>query len=229
MTALTQTQLAPGLGAITRKATRRLTMFMAAGAMALAGLAGSAAPARSDTAEDLLRLFLGIAAVAVVVRAIDENRRPPTHLGRWELPEACLETVRIRGRTVDVYNARCLQRAGKRGLPQRCEAQMRTDRGHRPGYVARCLYDAGYYPERGAVVRPGQPSRPGPRPEARLPRHCEMVYRQSGMRIDGYDGACLRDAGLRNLPRQCRVSDRAGRHYFNAECLFDAGYRRSRR
>ncbi|MFN3953941.1 MAG: hypothetical protein ACK4LQ_05755 [Pararhodobacter sp.] len=227
MTALTLTQLAPGLGAITRKATRRLTMILAAGAVALTGIAASATPARSDTGDDLLRLFLGIAAVAVVVRAIDDSRRPPTDLGRWTLPDACLETVRVRGRTVDVYNARCLQRAGLHGLPHRCETQMRTDRGPRRGFVAQCLYEVGYRPERGSV-RPG-PSRPGPRPQAHLPRHCEMTYRQHGMRVDGYDGACLRDAGLRNLPRQCRVSDRSGRHYFNADCLNDAGYRRSRR
>lgn len=228
MTALTLNQLAPGLGAITRKATRRLTMIVAAGAMALTGIAASATPARSDTGEDLLRLFLGIAAVAVVVRAIDESRRPPSDLGRWVLPDACMETVRVRGRTVDVYNARCLQRAGMHGLPHRCETNMRTDRGQRRGFVAQCLYEAGYRPERGSV-RPTPPSRPGPRPQAHLPRHCEMTYRQRGMRVDGYDGACLRDAGLRNLPRHCRVSDRSGRQYFNADCLHDAGYRRSRR
>jgi len=215
--------LAPGLGAVTKKASRRLMAFVTAGALVLASLGATATPARSDTTDDLLRLFLGIAAVAVIISAIDENRTP-RHVGRYILPDDCRETVRIRGRHVETYNARCLEWAGYRDLPQYCRLAMRTDRGQRPSYLAQCLYDAGYRPEQRSI----RPDRPYPRHGTWLPRECEMAYRERGQRVSGYDGQCLSRYGFHNLPRQCRVSDRSGRHYFNASCLIDMGYRRPR-
>jgi len=231
--------LAPGLAAVTQKASRRLTAFLTAGALVLAGLSVTATPARSDTTEDLLRLFLGIAAVAVVIHAFDD-RRTPRHVGRWILPDDCRETVRVRGRHVDTYNARCLERAGYHSLPQQCRLAMRTDRGQRPSYLAQCLYDQGYSAEHRYYrpgprpdLRPGPDYRPrpdrGPGHSAILPRACEMVYRESGRRVEGYDGHCLSSYGLSGLPRQCRVRDRAGNHYYNAQCLTNAGYIRARR
>lgn len=217
--------LAPGLGAVTRKASRRLLVLVTAGALLLAGLSATATPARSDTTEDLLRLFLGIAVVAVIVNAIDD-RRTPRYVDRWTLPDDCRETVRVRGRIVETYNARCLDRAGYHGLPQYCQLAMRTDRGQRPSYLAQCLYDAGYRAEQRYV----RPVPPGPRPGygAVLPGACEMIYRQDGVRVEGYSGQCLDSYGLYNLPTHCRVRDREGRYYFNAQCLANAGYRRAR-
>ena len=227
-----------GVATITRIASRRLTALLTAGALVLAGLSITATPARSDTTGDLLRLFLGIAAVAVVVNAFDD-RRTPRHVGRWTLPDDCRETVRVRGRHVETYNARCLERAGYRGLPQHCRLAMRTDRGERPSFLAQCLFDEGYHAEQ-------RHFRPGPRPDYRpapdyrpipdrspgrsntLPRACEMAYREAGRRVEGYDGHCLNSYGLTRLPRQCRVSDRSGRHYYNAQCLTNAGYFRAR-
>lgn len=226
----------PGLAAVTRKTSRRLTAFLTAGALVLAGLSVTASPARSDTTDDLLRLFLGIAAVAVVVNAFDD-RRTPRHVGRWTLPDDCRETVRVRGRHIDTYNARCLDRAGYHRLPQHCRLAMRTDRGERPSYLAQCLYDEGYSAERRSYrrapdYRPGPDYRPrpdrSPGHAATLPRACEMVYREAGRRVEGYDGHCLSGYGLSHLPRQCRVRDRAGNHFYNARCLTDAGYYRAR-
>lgn len=210
--------------------------LLTAGALVLAGLTVTAAPARSDTTDDLLRLFLGIAAVAVVVNAFDD-RSTPRHVGQWTLPDDCRETVRVRGRHVETYNARCMDRAGYNRLPQQCRLAMRTDRGERPSYLAQCLFDQGYHAER-AQYRPRPDTRPAPdyrpRPDrghgrtAILPRNCAMNYRQDGRRVEGYDGTCLSRNGLSNLPRNCRVSDRAGNHYFNAQCLSNSGYRRAR-
>lgn len=229
---------ASGLAAVTRQASRRLTALLAAGALLLAGLSFTASPARSDTTDDLLRLFLGIAAVAVVVHAFDD-RRTPRHVGHWTLPDDCRETVRVRGRHVETYNARCLDRAGYHRLPQHCRLAMRTDRGDRPSYLAQCLFDEGYSAERRSYrphpypdYRPAPDYRPRPdrRPghAATLPRACEMAYREAGRRVEGYDGHCLNSYGLSRLPRQCRVSDRAGRHYYNAQCLISSGYHRAR-
>ncbi|KPQ05789.1 MAG: hypothetical protein HLUCCA12_13485 [Rhodobacteraceae bacterium HLUCCA12] len=215
---------ASGFGAVTQKTSRRLFGLLAAAVIALAGLSATTAPARSDTTDDLLRLFLGIAAVAVIVNAIDDDHTP-RYIGEWTLPSGCQETVRVRGRLVQTYNARCLERAGYYRLPQRCRLSMRTNRGHRPSYLAQCLYDAGYRAER--HVRPVRPE-PGPVRGAVLPRGCEMIYRQSGRRVEGYDGQCLENRGFYRLPRQCRVSDRQGNHYYNARCLLDSGYRRAR-
>jgi len=217
------TTLSPGFGAFTQKVTKRLLVMAAAGALALAGLTSVATPARSDTTEDLMRLLLGIAAIAIVVHAVDD-RRTPRHISRWVLPDACMETVRVRSRHVDVYNARCLERSGYRSLPQYCQVPMRTDRGERRSFLAQCLYDAGYQREQRYV----RPVPQHPHPIAWLPRACEMHYRQSGVRVAGYDGLCLNRSGFYSLPRQCRVSDRQGNHYYNADCLIDSGYRRAR-
>lgn len=232
----------PSLVAVTQRASRRLTALLTAGALVLAGLSITATPARSDTTDDLLRLFLGIAAVAVVVNAFDD-RRTPRHVGQWTLPDDCRETVRVRGRHVETYNARCLDRAGYRSLPQECRLAMRTDRGERPSYLAQCLFDRGYHAERthyrprpdyrpGPGYRPAPDYRPrpdwGPGHSSTLPRACEMAYRQDGRRVDGYDGACLSSYGLSRLPNACRVSDRAGNRYYNAQCLINSGYRRAR-
>lgn len=237
------TLIASGAGYAARKAASRLHMVVLAGAVALAGLASSAAPARSSDADDLIRFLLGAAAIAVIIGAIDDRHRP-RYLGRWVLPDSCLETARVRGRNVAVYNARCLSRAGYSNLPRRCYVDLRTHRGNRGSYVATCLYDAGYRAE-GPTSRPPRydPPRhdtrpPGIRPpghdirppaQRSLPGHCEMHYRERGQRVWGFDGRCLYNAGLRNLPGACRVRDRAGNSYYNGNCLLQRGYSRSRR
>jgi len=209
--------------AMTRRVTRRLSMLLAIGSLILTGMIATAAPARAQNSEDIVRFLLGAAAVAVIIRAIDDNHRP-TYIAPRVLPDSCLETARVDRRMVEIYNARCLSRAGYHSLPQRCEVNLRTDRGRRTGYEAQCLYRAGYSPERHGA-RP-LPHRPG---HGVLPRHCEMTYRERGNRIAGYDGQCLSGAGLRNLPRHCAVTARNGQRLFNAQCLLDAGYRRGRR
>lgn len=225
-------EIRPVFGPFSRRVTRRLSAFLAVAGVILTAMIASTAPARAQSNEDIVRFLLGAAAVAVIIRSIDENHHP-IYVTPQILPDSCLETARVQGRVVDVYNRRCLSRAGYRNLPQRCEVSLHTHRGDRVGYESRCLYRAGYsaeghgyrpLPPRGHHIAP-QPPRPL---HGALPRQCEMIYRQQGQRISGYDGRCMSNAGLRNLPRHCAVTSVDGQRIYNAQCLQDAGYRRGR-
>lgn len=209
------TRMSPALGAIGRQTLRRMTMILAAAAVALAGALATAAPARAQSTDDLVRFLLGAAALAIIVRAIDDNHSPQ-YLGDRVLPGACLETVRLQGREVDVYNRNCLRRAGYRNLPDWCEVSYRTANGRRHGFESRCMYRAGYAPEGYQVQRPDR---------RRLPERCELTYRVGGDRAVGYDGLCLRNSGVSNLPRRCERTTRGGDILFDGQCLWDAGYR----
>lgn len=237
----------PAPGARFRTRSRRLTMLIAAAAIAFAGFAAGSRPARAD-AEDILRFLAGAIIIGAIINAVDDNHTP-RYIDRWVLPDSCLETVRVNHRNIEVYNARCLNRGNYHGLPNHCLRSFRVNGYTRNGYVAECLWDAGYRRENPW----GQPPRYSPprysppgylppgaiRPEppvlspppyhgasTLLPAHCEMTYRENGQRRNGYWGSCLRDAGLRNLPDHCRLRTRSGDAVYNRGCLVNAGYRR---
>jgi hypothetical protein len=214
------TTLAPAFGAFGRRLMRRMTAILAGAALLLAGAIATATPARAQSNEDIIRFLLGAAAVAIIIRAIDDNHRPH-YIDQWTLPDSCLERVRIQGRNADIYNARCLSRGGYRNMPQHCEVSYRTHDGRRTGYEARCLYRTGYQAQDGYT--PQRPNR------MRLPSECELTYRIGGDRAIGYDGLCLRHEGFTDLPRRCERTTRGGDILFDGECLWDMGYRRDRR
>ncbi|MCW1931145.1 hypothetical protein [Pararhodobacter zhoushanensis] len=232
---------------------RRLTLVVAVAALVLGGMTAGARPAKAD-ADDILRFLAGALVVGAIVHAIDDNSTPH-YAGRWALPGACLETIRVNRRNIDAYNARCLQRAGYQNLPYRCQYEFRVGNGRtRTGYIAECMYEAGFGRDQGGYSPPDRyppqfsppqyhppygrppvhgrpPNMSPPRaepPTSWLPGHCEMTYRQGGRRIDGYWGRCLRESGVRNLPGQCRVTSTDGDRIFNAQCLRNAGFRRGR-
>jgi len=212
-----------------RRLPQRLTALLAVAVLALAGALASTQPARAQN-DDLVRFLLGAAAIAVIVRAFDANARI-TYIDHWTLPGACLETVRVRGRHVDVYNRGCLQRAGYRNLPHHCQVSLRTHHGRRTGYEASCLYRAGYRAEGHWGHRPYRGDRdayPGDQ-LGRLPGFCALTYRRGHQRLDGYDGQCLRNAGLHRLPRHCALNTTTGGQIYDARCLEQAGYRGGRR
>lgn len=177
------TRSAPGSRAAARVLPRRMTALLAAAAIAFAGVAAAPTPARAQN-EDLVRFLLGAAAVAVIVSAYD-SRRQVRYIDRRTLPAACLETVRVNGRTVSLYNDTCLRRANYSGLPGRCEVSLRTNHGRRVGYEQSCMQRQGYRAGGGNSVvihqdRRVQPYRPPhqqrPRVELRRdvrPRHVE--------------------------------------------------------
>lgn len=226
---------------------RRLTMLAAAAAVALAGLGAGTRPARAD-ADDILRFLAGAIVIGAIVHAIDDNQTP-RYYGRTILPDSCLETIRINNRNIQSYNARCLDRAGYNNLPWNCRYEFRVGGGRtRTGYVAECLYEAGYRrqgggyqpdpwddryprisPPIGGPISPpfGRPPYEPPHPRLiELPEHCFMHYRQQGQRIEGYWARCLRDSGYRDLPGSCRVTSTDGDGIYNAHCLWQSGYRR---
>ena len=209
-----------------RRLSRRLAALLLTAALATAGMIAASAPARAQSGEDLVRFLLGAAAVAVIIRSIDSNATV-RYIDRRTLPRECLETVRMRGRQVDVFHSGCLRRAGYRGLPDRCEVSFRTNRGHRTGYEARCMQRSGYSVSRGGGQRPHQ-GRPGDRLSV-LPAQCAMTYRQSGRRHEGYWGSCLRSSGLRRLPQNCVVTRHGGDTVYSARCLRNAGFQTRRR
>jgi len=217
-------------------------MLIAAAALALAGLAAGSRPARADV-DDLLRFLAGAVIIGAIVNAIDDSHTP-RYVGRNVLPDSCLETVRVNWRTVQVYNARCLNRGGYYDLPRRCERSFRINGRNRRGYVAECMWEAGYSREgyrntlpRNPPPRFGHPPFlgdnlpfvPAPPPihdiEPRLPSSCQMTYRQNNRSVQGYWARCLRNSGFRNLPQSCRLQTRDGDRLFNAQCLYNAGYR----
>lgn len=210
----------------------RVSNFGAALAVVLAGATAAPTPARASN-DDVLRFLLGAAAVAVIVHSFTAPPRAPVRqYGGSVLPDHCLETLRVRGRHIDVYNAACLERAGVRHLPGHCAQTVRTDRGERRVFGESCLHQAGFRPEpRSHPPRSQQP--PAPPHRALLPEHCETSFRHRGERDRGYDPACLSRAGFRNLPGHCALEvrgDRGGyRWVYSARCLTDAGFREERR
>jgi hypothetical protein len=212
---------------------RRLTILFAAAAIALAGLGATARPAKADV-EDLLRFLAGAVVVAAIVNAIDDNHTPH-YYSRYELPDSCLETMRIDWRNVQSYNAHCLRRGGYTNLPNRCRYEFRVSGyNSRTGYLAECMWESGY--RRGSgftyheppIASGRHPSYPQPSYHDVLPQHCAMTYREAGSRRHGYWGHCLNTAGFHNLPRECRRTTTDGSHLYNRRCLSDAGYRTGR-
>ena len=123
--------------------TTRITSAVTALALAFGLFATSAAPVRaSDTAA---KIIFGAAAIAIIAGAVNaQNKRQAVPQKRYYraavLPQHCKLTVRSNHKTRQAYRGRCLQRAGLRGLPQRCIV------GEWRGAVfgARCLRRNGY-------------------------------------------------------------------------------------
>lgn len=218
---------------ILRHAPRRWVGVISGAALVVAAVVSGTTPARASN-DDLIRFLLGAATVAVIVRSF--NDRDPTPDRRYradELPAHCAETLRVRRQHVTVYNAQCLSRAGVHNLPQRCYEAIPTNHGTRQVYRAQCLERSGYRvattetrPHRPREVVPTVPHRPA---AMWLPRECALNYRQAGRRIQGYDGACLQQAGLRRLPQSCAMEARNGNRrqtIYDADCLLSVGYRR---
>ncbi len=142
---------------------RTLTGTLAAGAIALAGLTATAAPANASD-RDLARLLAGAVILGIIAHGVNEDRksrqahaqppktqRPPQHSRphRVQLPQACAVTTRTRhGAQQTFYTVDCLRRnrVEVRALPRHCVTDIRTRR-HGPTVAAfsgACLRDAGY-------------------------------------------------------------------------------------
>ena len=152
-----------------RLAPRLFTTGLAA-AVALTGFA--TAPAHADS-RDVARALAGVAAVAIIAKAIDNNKkkdrdrltsrnynnynyndgyygqaRPlPARVARKALPQSCVMRAEDRrGRDVRVLDRRCLDSNFRyaSSLPRSCAVDIRTNRGKRAAYDANCLSRQGY-------------------------------------------------------------------------------------
>ncbi|NNE53672.1 MAG: hypothetical protein HKN30_14875 [Sulfitobacter sp.] len=79
--------------------------------------------------------------------AHDLAPRPlPRRVDRKLLPGQCLRSFDTRDGRVRMFGRKCLQNNYRftHRLPQHCMTRVRTDRGKRHGYAARCLRREGY-------------------------------------------------------------------------------------
>lgn len=208
---------------------RSMTSTLAAAAVAVTGMTAMPTPATAN--DDLIKFLLGATALAIVVHGVKSGRAqahvPQVTAPPRSLPAECRETLQVRNRHVDVYNAQCLQNASVRNLPAQCHEVVRTNHGNRGIYRERCLQDAGWRVAGGGggghqdtIVQPPQRER-----AHGLPQHCAVRYHSRGCLKQGYDTNCLNNAGLRRLPQNCEARRYNGQ-VLDAQCLIDAGYRR---
>ncbi|WP_209424842.1 hypothetical protein [Pararhodobacter sp. SW119] len=146
-------------------------LLLSAGVIALAAVVAPATPAKSQSTEELLALILGAAAVAVIVRSFDNSGGVRQRPRAGVLPDACLETVRLNRRNIELYHATCLGWYGLDRFPARCETRIRTNVGVRRYFLAQCLYDANYRSESGRYPAPRAWEAPRD-----VPRHFAPVY-----------------------------------------------------
>jgi hypothetical protein len=126
-----------------------------------------AAPARAD--EDVAKFIAGMVVLGLVGAAINEAKddgrkerkvihshsgivyqvpvvpKPPA-VWRYDLPEHCLRTARLRGENRSVLSKRCLERHYDytRSLPDRCEVIYERKNNYRKGFRPNCLRKRGY-------------------------------------------------------------------------------------
>ena len=150
----------------------RLTAFVTIVALALVGVSGTQAEARSKKSNTTIALLLGAVAAAVLLNQANQGRatqitpRPDprypdrayndwddndwddgyTQSGRAkQIPAECVMDVTVNGRNREVISARCVTKLGlSRRLPADCAFDIRTRAGTRTVYGPQCLRDYGY-------------------------------------------------------------------------------------
>lgn len=138
--------------------------FIATALAASLALTAFAAPARAD-AEDVAKVILGLAIVAGIASAIDNNNDPApaarhntyrdqdwsrqwNHRGgrRRAIPARCLRPFETRRGTRYGFSERCLDRRAEWiNPPERCRRRGENRRGHRiTFYGERCMARLGF-------------------------------------------------------------------------------------
>ncbi len=128
--------------------TRKLISTVVAAALALSTMIATPAAAISTDEARALRIILGIAAVGLIIKEIEDNnndRNRPTHSSRSRaIPVQCVFEVRTKRGWRDVVGQRCVERSGyRRDLPAACGFEIRGDHGRRTVYGVECLRDRG--------------------------------------------------------------------------------------
>ena len=142
-----------------------------AGVAALSLATATPAAAQGLDREDMGKLLIGLAAVAVIGAAIENNNdrsdksSTPVHdqhnwsginrNNNWSslnnsprrvLPRSCVRRVETRFGTQRMFGQRCLEQNYRHvnHLPARCTVRVYTDNGPRNGFDPRCLREQGY-------------------------------------------------------------------------------------
>lgn len=131
----------------------------------LTGFAPAPARAADDDVARTLAVILGLAVLGAAIAHDDDrdrdrvtrydNYRPrpgiaprplPHRVQRKVLPQECLRSFRTRDGRARMFTKRCLERNYRytKSLPRDCRVRVKTDRGTRHGYGARCLNRRGY-------------------------------------------------------------------------------------
>lgn len=133
--------------------------------------AGSAQADSRNAAGGALAALLGLAVIGAIIHENKEDERrerrraeaaaqakkkrnalearplPPRVRRSLNLPKSCVRTFyRTNGNPARILGQRCMDRtyAHVQSLPRACERVVRTDRGLRRGWGARCLRREGY-------------------------------------------------------------------------------------
>lgn len=133
-----------------KKPTRsRFMSLMVAGATALALITASAVPARADrNNNDLLKALAAIAAVAIISKAVKDNKRKhraPAPVTLPVVPGICAIEIGSGHGSVTGFAQRCLREEGfNYHLPTGCATRIRVYGRSDNFYPEKCLRDAGY-------------------------------------------------------------------------------------
>ncbi|SDJ02239.1 hypothetical protein [Lutimaribacter saemankumensis] len=152
--------------------SRRFIATILAGAIAVTGF--TSAPARAD-GSDLAKAIAGIAALAIIAKAIDDDRKekPRNHA------PAKVHPGKPKHKTYGYHDRapRPLpQRVARKQLPGNCMVRVETRRGVQNAFSQRCLQN-------------------NYRHANRLPQSCQMPSRGRGPHRTFYDARCLRSYG----------------------------------
>ncbi len=149
---------------------------MIAGITALSLATATPAAAQGLNREDVGKLLIGLAAVAVIGAAIENNNdnddATRVHDNNWSginrnndwsrlnqnstnnrhqtLPSACLRSIETRFGTQRLYGQHCLQQNYRyvNNLPERCEVRIFSSNGPRDGFDPVCLRARGFTSDR---------------------------------------------------------------------------------
>lgn len=136
--------------------SRRFVAAVLAASLTITALA--AQPARAADQDDLARVLLGVAAIAIIGKAIQDNRKderrraaPARPQLAKTVPPRCLRTIEGRNGVRRYIDRDCAVRAVPRPdrLPGACLQRYRTFHGRTLGYAARCMRAEGWRLERG--------------------------------------------------------------------------------
>lgn len=150
--------------------SRKFIATVLAGALVVTGF--TTAPARAD-GNDLAKAIAGIAAVAIIAKALDDERKDKA---RRHAP-AKKHSVKPTRHSHGYVAPRPLpQRVARKQLPGHCMVRVETRRGVQRAFAGQCLQRSYRHADR-------------------LPRACAMPTRGRGHNRTFYEAGCLRSYG----------------------------------